>query len=521
MIVLKRSDIQFADGVVLDDDYIETDYRNLECLGDQTYGWDGEGSDVLTIHFTEVGTYELVAFKSIGGINFAKTITINVVERGENDPFVNWTQDVHTIYTGVEDESTWIGWGVLNNYEVTEENTVNWTFERIDYNDGRPVDLYFEVFDGVHADVRYANARRPGNVIYRLICETSDGFMDSREFWLNIEELPENLPTELDMQTLYELNVGDTFEFDATEVSFKNGVVPENASQRTHVRNMDAFYALDGFDWTDNGFIVPNMPEGRYVFTFGMQIGNYTVPQDVAVVVGNPYPSNASLDLHLAVNTLFNDTNIENAWLGQIELYDYPLAQNEQLYWNIERIDENESNPVVVEFGVEWDEGRGLRAHSFTGETGEVTMLVTVSSNTGFALSNEFTIIVIETPDNLPTELTAIEDHTYLNLGDYYAFSNAGIMLGSGHVPEEITPYYEVWVDESLMELPGFSWLGDDNFEVSGFEDNGRYSATAYVYLGGYVYTKEVYIYVGTGLSDNARLDGMQKIGEGSKVVWR
>ena len=509
VIVLRRSDIEFVDGVVLDDDMVWSDYWNLECLGDQVYGWDMD-NDTLTIHFTEVGTYEFTAVKYIGGVEFYQDIIIEVVERGEGDPFVNWTQDVRTIYTGLDEYSTWIGWGVLENYEVTEENNVNWRFDRISEDGDRPVDLYIEVYDdGLHADIRYTNARRPGSVTYRLIAETSDGFMDSTEFTVVVEELPENLPTELNMQTVYELEVGETFEFDASQITFANGEVPENASVRHHTIRMDELYAMEGFEWTENGFKVPMNTAGRYIFLYGKQIGNYTLSQEVVVLVGDAYPD-ASLEMDIPVNVLFNDTEIENAWL--VELVGYELAANEEIYWSIERIDGNESNPVVVDFGPHWGNGRGLRAHSFSGETGEVTMRVTASTNAGFSVSEEFTITVIETPDNLPTEITAMQDRISVSVGDNFAFSDAGVMLGSGYVPAEVTPHWELVVDEELTELAGFSWVGEDSFEVSPFEENGRYKVTAYVYLGGYLYSKDIFIYVGTGYSDNTSVSWLQEV---------
>jgi len=485
-----------------------------------TFEWLEEGFQVT---FEENGRYSFEAAYRIGTYCISKQIRLYVGTGVSDEAAVDWQQEVHTIYTDLDEFSTWIGWGVLYNYNVLKENDVSWTFERIDENPDTPVELYIELYDdNTHADVRYTNITGTGSVTYRLTVEADGGFTDSRDFTVNVEQLPDNMPTDIDVQTYHELNIGDTFVFDASAVNYVDGVVPENASLRYHVNggDFDTLRYWDSFEWLDTGFQVTFYDEGVYTFGFGMQIGNYTIRKDIYIVVGSGIAADTRLRSWREFDTHY--INDQNHWVADLYLENYALLPEENISWSLDYLDEASAAlaNLYLEF---WGDNRSaaVRMNDFTGTAGTIHFRVSVKTDRGFEASEDFSIELCEMPDDLPTDISVPAEDVQLEVGDTYSIRLSEVDFVDGTIPEDAHIFKHFLNHYELSEMEGYRDV-DDGFDVT-FTHDGRYSFYAVISLNGIEYAKEIRITVGSGMNEAVYLDvwhDMDPIYVGGDHCW-
>ncbi len=488
--------LELGEGTVPEDAYIIKEYWGLEEIpgAELIHETDAIDGDGWRITFDRNGRYQFDAVIKIESYTLTVPCTITVGTGYSDDTYVEWIQDLHIIYTDLPEFSTWIGCAYLNNYTVLNDEDVSWTLERVDGGEDALVELYYTHETGwvEEAHIRYTNIQGTGSVTYRLTVNTEAGFTDSHEFTVTVEPLPDDLPTDIDVQTYYEIGVGEMFVFDANNASFADGTVPENASTRYHVNggDFDYFRSLETFEWLDSGFQVSFDQEGRYVFGFGMQVGNYTLRKDIYIVVGDGVGDNVYLDLWTPMNPVYVGTDY--SWLGSAYVQNFRLLDDETIAWSFQQKDPDATpaitmyttnDPCTVDFDVLEE-----------AVAGDYAYVVEATLPTGDVLQQELALQLQELPEGLPTELVAPESFT-MNVGEEMVIMHGDVAFGEGDIPEDATINTQIWTDGELEQTADLEWVvTGDNEEGLLIRPHmsGEFTITVAKLIGNYRITKDI-----------------------------
>jgi len=87
-------------------------------------------------------------------------------------------------------------------------------------------------------------------------------------------------------QTYYEVEVGDTLTFLTDDIQLVNGEVPEGAQLRKEYWHVDMLEEQQELTWTEDGFTVRFVQEGRYQINAAALIGNILYELPIQIVVG-------------------------------------------------------------------------------------------------------------------------------------------------------------------------------------------------------------------------------------------
>ena len=111
----------------------------------------------------------------------------------------------------------------LNNIELEDGETIEWSFEPIGLEDGvEPImDLYVDNDwdDGRGVNIHYSSLRGTGTITWRVNATVGENTW-SDEFTFNVTELPDGLPTFLDVP--YEFCIAPNQLFDFYRESITN-----------------------------------------------------------------------------------------------------------------------------------------------------------------------------------------------------------------------------------------------------------------------------------------------------------
>ena len=140
--------------------------------------------------------------------------------------------------------------------------------------------------------------------------------------------------------------------------------------------------------------------------------------------------------------------------------------------------------------------------------TGTAVYRLHLRTSEGFEASQDYTITVMDRPDDLPTDIDVGETEYHLNIGDTFTFTDEMVSFIGGNVPEDAwTNVNFGYLEWGIDSIESFHWLDDVNgFEVT-FDQNGRYMFSAMAWINNYLVTKHIYIDVGTGVPDGVNVE--------------
>lgn len=382
------------------------------------------------------GRYWLDVFCNMGNYTIYKTMVIRVGGGISDDLFVDWQQKVDTVYPDGESD-IWLGWGVIYNYATIDGSELDWQFERVDENEGNPVELYCD-HRGAACDVRLGNIYEPGSVTYRLTVYTPEGWSQSHDYTVTVVETPENLPTALDFETEVSLNVGDIYTFRLEDVNFADGEVPEGASVRTSVPGFDNLpVANENYaEWHEdgNGFDIHFDHNGRYEFTVCKQVGNHRVYANVHIYVGTGLDEDASAFCDQYVYDVYENGG-NDAYIGIANVTDYEVFEGENV-WTWNRVDNECTSAGELYFVVDGGYVEIYAANLEGCGTGAIRYNLTADLGGENVRTFNIQVNVVGMPEGLPTALAIPEEPMVFTVGDSADISYQDFGFADGSEPE-------------------------------------------------------------------------------------
>ena len=308
----------------------------------------------------------------------------------------------------------------------------------MDDSNGYPAWLYIDQ-QGPVCHVRTENLYKTGTITYRLTVYTPEGWSDSHEFTVNVEEMPENLPTALDVESEVYLDVGDTYTFRLEDVEFADGEVPEGASVRVSVPGIDDLDIVreNYFEWHEdgNGFDVTFDHNGRYVFDVCKQVGNHMVYAEVHIYVGTGLDENAYAFCEQYVYNVYENGG-NDVFIGVANVDNYELFTGETV-WTLERIDSECTSEAMLYFH---EDGGYVELYANTLDncgTGVIRYNLTADLGGENVWSFPIQVMVDEMPENLPTALAMPEEPMVFTVGDSAEINYQDFGFAEGYVPED------------------------------------------------------------------------------------
>ncbi len=428
------------------------------------------------------GRYSITVRTGFGTEFFEDSFVLTVGDGIADDVHISADQHTDTIYLGGE-ENYLIGSVVLNNYNFIGDEMARWSIERIDENEGSPVEIHLNSRRDL-CTLGFSNIQSTGSVTYRVTVETDAGFTDYADFTLNVVELPENLPTDFSFNLPTHYEVGETMRFVNSEsVSFTDGEIPENAAVDVMVMDLyenPIWYENDCVGYGD-GFEVNFGHDDRYQLEVRMKINNYVLARMVEITVGTGVSDDAFISMYLPTHRLY--VNQGGSWLGNFYLYEHLLFSGETVEWTLECIDGNDEAGLYLDG--EWDGGLGINLNSAgTGEAAGWSAYRLTAKTDAFEQTLEFGISVEELPEGMPTALTGMDE--ILVLPDCTSEINAEwYVQPEWESPDGNYIRYIIDADESLQAISGFEWIDEKWFRITPSE-TGEYTITVRGWIGNY-----------------------------------
>ena len=128
------------------------------------------------------------------------------------------------------------------NSELGEGEVIGWNVEKVSGDDGVNVFIGEVAEDSSYAYVFANDVNAVGESVWRATAELPDGSTWAEEFTVKVENLPEGLPEELDVDYPVYAEVGERFEFRPSEL----------------IHNLDAFPNADGQNSCHVAYILMN-----------------------------------------------------------------------------------------------------------------------------------------------------------------------------------------------------------------------------------------------------------------------
>ena len=507
-----RDSIMPGDGEIPDGADVTYDiWLNDEICSQPNFKWLDDDRN-FCVSFGSEGRYPFEVSLRIGNYRITKTIYFTVGDGISDDVYFDYMEASNTFYLGNGD--LWVADMYLGNYEPVYDYEIEWELQFMGSDGDSSVELYI----GDRWDMsRWANihARQisdnPGTVYYSLVVRINGQEVAFRDITISVEELPEDMPTALnmgDVPTDVYLNVGDSYYFSTEGIDFADGNVPENALTFYDAWGMDQGidsqddFRFEYFNCGIDGFemsVTFNNP-GRYHFHVVKCIGNHYVSEEIRITVGEIDMENVRLVKEVPSEIWLTDSGY--SWFGWWALENYLIFSSDDVEWKLERItDENSPEQPVAELILaDWWENRdGVNLHiNDTGsETGSETYRISIWLNSEEIAADEFTVTVIERPEDLPNDIS-IDSEIFVELGESYTLTRDQLSPADGNVPEGIEPYWEL---QGVENLPNVSWHEDGFGFTAEFHDDGTYEFAVAMRIGGHYVEKVVHIIAGSGIN--------------------
>lgn len=480
-------------------------------LGDlSSFEWKDNGFEVT---LTENGRYIYHIGATINGVEeLFKRITVIVGNGISENAHMSWFMPFESYYIN-NDQNPWLADAYVENYTLLQDEAVEWKIECLS---GEGIAELYQDFtwdDDLGSCFRLRNfTGETGEVTYRITSRIGD-FVQTCEGTFRVEEMPDNLPSDIWLENEeIHLDIGEHLNVRKSDIFFTDdGVVPEDASIFKDLYT-DQFNWQENFEWVDDGFDVVFHEDGRYTFEAVASINGVDYLKEIPIIVGTGIPADAWLECNVTERTVY--TNMDTCiWAFGAHVNDYFRLPDEQFCWNLEQLSEGE--PVAVVERGEDENWMGIHYNLLpTGEaTGTVVYRLTLETSSGFKASQDFTIHVVDLPENFPTDISVPQTEYHLEVGETFTFTDEGIEPVDGEVAESD------WINISFPGLENgieqqesFRWLDDVNgFEVT-FDQNGRYGFEVHYWINNFLHTKPITIIVGTGVPENAELALYQQL---------
>lgn len=505
---LNLNDVEFTDGVIPEGASVLVSVPGLTDMAVwyENESWFNEDGTEFSITFTRNARYEFVVCKQVGNHCVYANVHVYVGSGISDDVNVRLDQHIYTVYeNGMND--FYIGGGVIDNYEFFAGEQI-WTLTRIDDQCSSAAELCL-ADNGTHAELYIANLENcgTGRIVYELSLSTEAGYEWSCNLELNVESLPEDLPTAIDLDGQnYEFTVGDCWELYYGDACFINGKTPEGAFVRSWLTGIEESGIMnDQSLWYDTHMMtVEFCNPGEYDLNVTRTINNYGVTGTIHISVREP---ETRIGIHQPVSVLFtgvpqSDVVIEDNWLGDANLENIELAEGETVEWSIEPVGlaEGEQPCADVYIAYDWNTGARLEYASING-CGESTWRVTATVGEN-SWSADCTYSVRELPENLPDALN-IEREYQVVRNQMFHFDVGEFGAANGDIPGDIEPWLETWDSSEGFDSAVYFDHWGSGFDAA-FSEDGRHSFTAVMHIGNYRLTHRVSITVGNGVSDDA-----------------
>ena len=492
-LVLNWADINFSEGSVPEGCEVWRDLWWNE--GRWEYADVDDNGQEYALSFREPGRYALEAVIGIGNYQFTQRILITV--RGEAEYRLNQYMRFDALYRGATDTFN-LGAVDAENVLLLEEEDWNWSVERIEGDDGL-IEISLSDEGPYHVSINYSftgeDFEEPISYTYRVTYAAADGYYAGYcDFaFTAYPGVPDTFPTGVRVpETEYRIAVGDTLTLSRADISFAEGEAPDGVAVWREYWMQEGDWgtcdAWEGEGYTNYTFSRP----GRYVLNAMIGIGSYIMGQHINILVGGDVT--CELVPHLRGDTLYADADLDG-YFGYVSASDVTVLEDDDWSWSIERIDQNQGNPVELTIRDSWNRHADIDFH-LTGETGTVTYRVTYAALGGYySGSVDITATVAaEVPDGAPTDISFPTDSYLIQAGDRITFDKDEIALLGGEAPEGQTVWRDFYLSENVWNLCDV-WNDDRYFEIM-FREPGRYVVSAAAGVSNLRFIKPIVIIV-------------------------
>lgn len=520
---------EFNPGDVYEFRYSDLGVNNLPDGVTAYYGIDGmsdpwpleelEGfewtEDGFRVEFWENGRYSFAVWADIAAnYGIRNVISIQVGEADTSGAAVNGNQIFTKMYYDCGDLHIGDWW--LEGFELLPSDDVVWEIVRAEteYQTEEPVvDVEMNVWEdnyGVSVFALNPNRNMTGSEHYQLYCYVNGELLGEADIWILVEDMPDESELNLEMvvdNAYFELEKGDWFEFDTSMFGWsEDAVLPDNAEVLEEVWLNEQIENLRGFEWTENGFGMYVDEDATYAFDAVMLISNYVVSTRIVVVVGTGLSENFGVyyeDISFEMYRGLGRISVLNAYI-----HDYSPVSEEGIVWTLSVVGEIEYQPVEAFIDDSWDDNLGVRivADQIGEECGSVTYLLTAVDGDRELVNREFTLALSELPEDIATDEDVWVDGDIdvyeIEVGDTFLYDMEFFGLNEDAVvPENQIALKELGVPEYMQEKGHIEWY-ESGFSVV-FDEDGRYTFDARVWIGNYSVCRTITIIVGTGENPN------------------
>ena len=489
------SDVHFTGGT-LQPENPWSEFWISENLSDDDMEWNDTGREIT---FKKAGRYIVEAVAGFGNYVFTYPIVVEVGPSAEVLE-LNTTQYHETIIEGASDNMS-IARIALKNFALAEDETCDWSVERIGSESSDPVSLTIWSDDPASATVDFHLGKGTGSASF-LVTAKAGGYTATTQIDLEVVAYnPASLPNGLNSpyEASYPIAVNGYLTFDPSRLNFAEGTVPAGADVWKVIDRHDGDW--DQVDCESAGGEAVKYTfhkAGRYILTAVIGIDNHIFWKDISVEVKDE----AALDPGVVVSQRFAVAYLNGnpeEQLGNAEARDAILlnGEREDYAWSI--VQTGEANVAEITIDKESnDAGYAEILCRMLGGTGTVSYRVRYTAAGGLyaGQSEEHTLTVKDAITGIPDEITLSETRYTLRPGGFIDLNFADIQYDDPDftLPEGVSLWRNYWAADGDWDSVEQDWDEDGAHLV--FKECGYYRLYAVLGAGNIIAEKSITVLV-------------------------